>query len=158
LQVGKKNSLILNPGNVIVRSQGGSEVGSFQDSAVMPSTTLAWTNRDPILRIDRTKPLTLNWTGAPAASTVAVLGINSDQSSNASAVFLCVAPDGATSLTVPDYVLAGIPASRQWPQKSLAALFVGALPMAAPGTFTASGLDLGAIFPVALSAKQVIFR
>jgi len=61
-------------------------------------------------------------------------------------------------LTVPDYVLAGIPASRPWPFKSLAALFVGALPMAAPVTFTATGLDLGAMFPVAISAKTVTFR
>lgn len=157
LQVGKKNTVILNPGNVIVRSSGGPEVGSFQATAAMPATKLTSTNRDQILRIDRTKPLTLNWTGAPAASTVAVLGMNSD-SSNGSAAFLCVAPDGASSLTVPDYVLAGIPATRQWPQKSIAALFIGALPLAAPVSLTASGLDLGAVFPVVMSAKQVIFR
>src|SRR5713226_4776585 len=102
---------------------GGPEVGSFLIAAQMPSP-LTWTNRDQILRIDRTKPLTLNWTGAPTGSTVAVLGINVDQSSNATAAFLCVAQGGAASLTVPDYVLAGIPASRQWPFKSLAELLV----------------------------------
>jgi len=111
LQVGKKNTLILNAGNASVRSTGGSDVGAFQVSAAMPSA-LTWTNRDQILRIDRTKPLTLNWTGSPAASTVAVLGMTSDQSSNVTAAFLCVAQGGATSLTVPDYVLAGIPVSR----------------------------------------------
>ena len=132
-------------------------MGGFQATAAMPAQ-LTWTNRDQILRIDRTKPLTLNWTGAAAGSTVAVLGINSDQSSNASAAFLCVAQNSATSLTVPDYVLAGIPASRQFPFKSVAALFVGALPLAAPVSFTGTGLDLGALFPVTISAKQVIFR
>jgi hypothetical protein len=157
LQVGKKNTLILNAGNASVRSSGGPEVGSFLIAAQMPSP-LTWTDRDQILRIDRTKPLTLNWTGSSTGSTVAVLGMDADQSSNATAAFLCVAPDGATSFTVPDYVLAGMPASRQWPFKSLAALFVGALPMAAPTTFTANGLDLGAVLPAVISMKQVIFR
>jgi hypothetical protein len=63
LQVGKKNTLILNVGNASVRSTGESDVGSFQVSAAMP-WALTWTNRDQILRIDRTKPLAINWTGS----------------------------------------------------------------------------------------------
>jgi hypothetical protein len=138
-------------------SQGGPQLSGFAVAAIMPPM-INWTNKDQILTIDRTQPLTLNWSGAASGSTVMILGINSDQSSDSSAAFLCVAPPNATSLTVPSYILYGVRATRGWPYKSQAQLMIGALPLSNPGIFHETGLDMGVAFPVVISSKQVIFQ
>ena len=156
--MGAKDSLIFNPGVTAgMSSQGGAVLSGFSVATPMPPV-LTWTNKNQIQSIDRTQPLNITWSGATAGSTVMILGINSDQSSNSTAVFLCVAPPDSTSFTIPSYIFYGVRATRGWPYKSQGELFVGALPLAQPVTFHETGLDLGVAFPVVISSKQVIFK
>jgi len=158
LPTGTNNTLIFNPGsNVGMSSQGGDNLSGFAVATTMPPM-LVWTNEDQIETIDRTQPLNITWSGAQSGSTVMILGIDSDLSSNSSAAFLCVAPPNSTSFTIPSYIFYGVRATRGWPYKSEALLYVGALPLANPVTFHENGLDLGVAFPVVVSSKQVIFQ
>jgi uncharacterized protein (TIGR03437 family) len=158
LQSGNTDTLIFNPGVTVgMSSQGGAQLSGFSVAAVMPPM-INWTNEEMIQTIDRTQPLTLNWSGGATGSTVLVLGVNSDLSSDSSAAFLCVAPPNATSFTVPSYILYGVRATRGWPYKSQALLMLGSLPIANPATFQEKGLDTGFAFPVVISSKQVIFQ
>jgi hypothetical protein len=140
-----------------MRSQGSNELSGFSVATTMPPV-INWTNKDQIQTIDRTTPLNITWSGVASGSTVLILGMNSDQSSNSTAAFLCVAPPDSTSFTIPSYIFYGVRATRGWPYKSHAELFVGALPLAKPATFPETGLDLGVAFPVVISSKQVIFK
>jgi uncharacterized protein (TIGR03437 family) len=158
LQAGAQDSLIFNPGiRVGMSSQGSTDLSGFSVATIMPPV-LTWTNKNQIQTIDRTQPLDITWSGAPSGSTVMILGMNSDQSSNSTAAFLCVAQPDSTSFTVPSYIFYGVRATRGWPYKSQGELFVGALPLAKPVTFPETGLDLGVAFPVVISSKQVIFK
>ncbi|MGH9666258.1 MAG: hypothetical protein ACRD9L_17665, partial [Bryobacteraceae bacterium] len=94
------NKGYLNPGSYTLSASGGHDIGSFQVTATVPNA-LNWTNRDQLVNIDRTKPLTLNWTGANPGSTVFIAGGATDLPTNSTAFFLCVAPPGVTSFTVP---------------------------------------------------------
>lgn len=157
LQAGANSSLIFNPGVVGMNSQGGDQLGGFAVGSTMPPM-LSWTNKGQVQTIDRTQPLNITWSGAASGSTVMILGINSDQSSNSTAAFLCVAPPASTSFTIPAYIFYGVRATRGRPNKSQAMLYVGALPLSSPATFHETGLDLGVAYPVVISAKQVIFK
>ena len=158
LQTGTTNTLIFNPGSTVgMTSQGSNNLSGFSVAATMPPM-LTWTNEDQIQVIDRTQPLNIAWSGAAPGSTVMILGINSDQSSDSSSAFLCVAPPNSTSFTVPSYIFYGVRATRGWPYKSQAMLYVGALPLANPATFHETGLDLGLAFPLVINSKQVIFQ
>ena len=81
-----------------------------------------------------------------------------DTPSNASAVFACVAPAGASSFTIPATALANIAPSRNNLLLSKGAVWVGALPVANPATFSAGGLDVGMILPGTFAGKTVIFQ
>ena len=118
------NKGYLNPGSYTLSAPGGHDIGSFQVTATVPNA-LNWTNRDQLVNIDRTKPLTLNWTGASSGSTVFIAGGATDLPTNSTAFFLCVAPPGATSFTVSAAVMANIPATRSRRLQSPAALYVG---------------------------------
>lgn len=157
LQAGAASSLIFSPGTVGMNSQGGEQLGGFAVGATMPPM-LSWTNRGQIQTIDRTQPLNITWSGAASGSTVMILGINSDQSTNSTSAFLCVTQPGSASFTIPSYIFYGVRATRGWPSKSQAMLYVGALPLSSPATFHETGLDLGVAYPVVISAKQVIFK
>jgi len=158
LQAGASNTLIFNPGSTVGMSfQGIGALSGFSVATTMPPM-LIWTNQGAVETIDRTQPLNITWNGVSPGSTVMILGINSDQSSNSTAAFLCVAPPNSTSFTIPSYIFYGVRATRGWPYKSQAMLYVGALPLANPATFEEKGVDLGVAFPVVISSRQVIFQ
>jgi len=152
------SSLFLNPGNFTVSGTGG-DVGAFQATVTVPNPVgLTWTNRAQTLTIDRTQGFTINWTGAPPDQPVIIFGGGVDIPTNSSAVFACVAPTGSSSFTVPPIALGNVRATRPNLIQSKGAVYVGALPTANPGTFTASGIDTGAIVAGAFAAKTVIFQ
>jgi len=157
LPVGAKDSLVFNPGAIAMTGQSGPDLSGFSIAATMPPL-LNWTNKDQIQTIDRTQPLTLSWSNVPDGDTVVILGINSDQSSNSSSAFVCVAQPASTSFTIPSYIFYGVRATRGWPYRSQSMLYVGALPLANPVLFNQKGLDLGVAYPVVISARQVSYQ
>jgi uncharacterized protein (TIGR03437 family) len=144
----------LNPGAFTIAGAGGADVGPFSFSLTVPSNSVTWTNRDQIATVVRTQPLTFNWSGT--AYLVALVGIEYDVPTNTSVEFQCVAPAGATSYTLPNWVLTNFPASRS--NTRLSNSFLGIAAATAPVNFQAAGLNNTAAFYVLLQGTNVTFK
>jgi len=147
----------LNPGNFTLSTTGGSDIGAFTVSAKVPAP-LNWTNRDQLVTIDRTQPLTLNWTGASPTSTVFIVGGATDLPSNSTGMFLCVVPAGAASFTVPPMMLSNLPATRANVLQSPAALYLGEWSFENPATFKASGVNFGLLTTAVVGGRTVVLQ
>ena len=155
----RKPSLFLNAGSLTLAGPGGADVGSFTAPITLPNpAALTWTNRATTLIVTRSQGLTVNWTGAPPDQPVVIFGGATDAPTNSSAVFACLAPAGSASFTVPALALANFPATRTNLLNSKGAIYVGALPTSNPVSFSASGIDNGAILPATFFGKTVIFQ
>jgi len=144
------------PGTLQVRGGGGRAVGPVQASLPIEAP-IEWTNRDRLTSIDRSQGVRFDWT-PNSRGRVVVAGVGVDIPTNASAMFLCVAPAGASSFQVPAEMLANIPPGRPLRQHSVGMLILGSLPAGLPSPFTASGLDFGAVLYRSLVMKTVRFQ
>ncbi len=154
---GLPNLLTLNPGNYTVSSVGGAAVGAFQAQLSMPAT-FSWTNRDQISPVDRTKPLTLTWTGVGPQQSVGILGGNVDLPTNSSAIFFCVAPPGSASFTVPAQVLNVIPAARANALRSKGAIYLFNMTLDDGAPLSVPGLDSALAIAGHLQGRTVTFQ
>ena len=147
--------VFLDPGFYSVNGQGGQDIGIFAANLTV-AAPISWTNRDAAAQVDRSQGVTVSWTGGGGGAFPAVLieGGNLDTQANSAAVFECVVPLSAGSFTVPPSVLSSIPASNG--QQTFGFVFVGAAPSGA--TFTASGIDAGAIFSLGLTGTTVTYK
>jgi len=156
------SSLFLNAGNLTLTGPGGPDVGAIQASVTVPSSfELTWTNQPQppsILSIIRNQGFTVNWNGAPPDQPVIIFGGGVDLPTNSSGIFACVAPPGSSSFAVPAAALGNVPATRGNLLHSKGVVYVGALPTSNPTTFSASGLDVGAIVTGAFAGRTVIFQ
>lgn len=143
--------LYLTPGEYTVVSDGGSDVGPI-DAATQVSEGFDWTNRNELEIVSRDRPLRLEWTGNAEAG-VLVAGVSVDRPNNASGVFICFAPAGASSMDVPSRMLANLPANRDVIGQSRSLLLVGAAPVLS--TFVSQGLDFGAVGAGSMQAVTV---
>jgi uncharacterized protein (TIGR03437 family) len=97
-----------DPGHYTVTGPGGRDVGAFTASIDVPSTPFVWTNMpSPTAPIDRSKDLTVSWTGGIPNTQVTVLGAGFG--SGITSAFLCAAPVSAGQITIPAYVLMSLP-------------------------------------------------
>jgi uncharacterized protein (TIGR03437 family) len=151
------SSLFLNPGSFTLSGVGGADIGSFQAPITIPAA-LTWSNRDQTSIIARSQGFTVNWSGAPDGQSVIIFGGGVDTPTNSSAVFVCVAATGSSSFTVPSQILGNIAPTRTNLLQSKGVVYVGALPTGNPTTFSASGLDAGAIMSGTFIGKTVIFQ
>jgi len=154
---GATNTLLLNPGNFSVSGTAGADVGSFQAQLAIPSP-LNWTNRDQLSAVARNQGMMVAWSGAAPGNNVFISGAGADLPANASYVFVCAAPPGATSFTVPADVLANMPPVRNRLIQSRGVVYVGQWPIANPAGFTASGVNTGLVLPVEVSGRTVEFQ
>ena len=129
-------------------------MGPFKTTVAL-APAITWTN--PPSTINRSSPLTLNWTGGSSSQTVMILGGSSDQTSGASGGFLCIAPAGAHSFTVPVNSLVTLVPTGGATSSSGPIGFLSLMPMNFGSTqnFTAPGLDLGIIFDSTMTAQTV---
>ena len=118
---------------------------------------LQWTNSAQLSEVARSEGVTFEWTPGDSPWVV-VAGVSVDKPRNASAMFLCVAPDGASSFHVPAAVLANLPASRPVIGHSQGFLTLGSTAAGEPPLFSAEGLDFGVALSVAIHQKTVRFR
>lgn len=151
------SSLFLNPGSYTLTGLGGHDVGPFSAKFNVPQP-LTWTNRDQLTVINRATPVTIAWTGAGANDFVGVIGFGEDLPANTSTVFACLAPQGATSLTVPVTALANVPITRPNPLQSKGVLYLVTVPQSSLTTLPASGLDAAYAGFAYISGKTVIFE
>jgi hypothetical protein len=144
-----------DPGDYILTAAGGADVGIFQ-ATVTFSPPFVWSN--PVGVVDRSKPLVLNWTGAPDGQTLAAFGGTVDYPTNLTALFYCIAAPGATSITVPPDILQAIPATRPNLLQSNSAVHLTNMPLANAVLFTADGLDAGAARAIYMTGRTVAFQ
>ena len=148
------NQLYLGPGSYTVTTNGGADIAGITTQVTMPSP-LSWTNRDRITSVNRSQPLTINWSGAATGQSFAILAVGSDLPTNSSAVSFCSVPSGATSFTIPSQVLAAFPASRLNPLAFKDVIYLLSVSSAA---IDASGLSQGAASSVYVLGKTVTFQ
>jgi uncharacterized protein (TIGR03437 family) len=146
--------LYLKPGAYTLTTNGGANVAGFTTSVTVPGAP-TWTNRDQITTVDRSQPLTINWSGAVSDQPVTILGVGSDLPTNSSALFFCAAPAGATRFTIPAQVLSALPPSRKNPLASKDVIY---LLSASYSAYNASGLSVGAATGAYVLGKTVTFQ
>jgi uncharacterized protein (TIGR03437 family) len=94
-------------GRYTLTGTGGTEVGSFTVGVNFPASFTV-TNFDAITAIDRSQPLTLNWTGAVEFLTITVVNSLGTATSNHVVIVTCYVPGGPGTFTIPASALAGL--------------------------------------------------
>jgi uncharacterized protein (TIGR03437 family) len=151
------SSNFLGAGTFTVSGNGGADVGAF--SAVVPFPgAVTWTNKDSISSITRANGQAITWSGGDANTTILIGGssITGTSADSVGAVFSCVAKATDGSFTIPPQVLLSLPPSVQVSGIDVSSLYVGAY--TAPVTFTASGLDYGAVIGSVENVKTLGYK
>jgi uncharacterized protein (TIGR03437 family) len=118
--------LFFGAGTPSLHASGGADGLSF-DVPVAPGPILASPNLDALTTINRASASSVSWAAQSGVSAFIVGGVY-DQPTNSSGLFLCVSAPGASTLSVPDYVLANLPATRGVTDQGDTRLFFSALP------------------------------
>jgi hypothetical protein len=106
------NEAITNSGGTyIFKGSGGKDVGAFTSTIPFTSPLLKWTNPDVAANVDRSKDLTVKWTGGNPGTYVFVLG-TSIAASGPDGGFTCLAAVDDGEFTVPSYILSALPAGK----------------------------------------------
>jgi len=152
------SSLFLDPGSYTMQSFGGADVGKFATTFTIPQPP-TWTNRDQIDAVDRTQPLQITWSGGDSGQRVAIIGFGEDLPTNSSAAFVCIAPAGATSFTVPPDLLSNLPASRvNDPLQSKDIIYLLALSGSSVQPIQTTGIDVGLTSFFTVLGKTVFYQ
>jgi uncharacterized protein (TIGR03437 family) len=116
---------------------GGKDVGPFSAQVVFPTPLLTWTNQSAAAIVTRSAGLPIAWSGGSAGTLVYIFGNSSATvgGQSVSASFTCYAPQSALQFTVPNYILAALPAGT-------GDVTVGNY--TTYQSFSATGLDVGA--------------
>jgi len=143
----------------VSNGSGGVDVGAFTKNLTL-AAPVVWSNQTAIAGapIDRTKPLTLTWTGGDPATSAYITGTSTGATSTTSygATFVCVAPIGAGQFTIPSSTLLALPATNAQSLSSFGYLVVGSV--SNPVQFTASGLDFGYVLVGGASGGSVTYQ
>jgi hypothetical protein len=147
-----------SPGSYTISGSGGSAVGSFSAPFTVPA--LLSSNLASIKTIDRTKDLTITWTGGSSGEFTAISGTASvggglgPSATSPGNVFLCIAPASAGTFTVPSFVLEALPST----VNEFASSFLLIGTQTEPIKFSASGLDDGYLTYRSLIGGAVTFQ
>jgi uncharacterized protein (TIGR03437 family) len=137
---------------------GSGAVGSFSAQLTVPTDPT--TNASSFTTIDRTKDITVTWTGAAPGDFVAISGTASvsaglgPTATSPGDAFLCIAPGSAGTFTVPSFVLEALPSTASEFADSY--LLVGTQTPAVQ--FSASGLDDGYVIYRSLAGNTVYYQ
>src|SRR5581483_5931623 len=97
-------------GHYTVTGSGGKDIGSFNGAIDVPAEHFVWTDIPDITKpLDRTQDMVIHWTGGTPGTQVVVAG--SGLANGVSTAFLCAAPVEAGQITIPSYVLLGMPSA-----------------------------------------------
>ncbi len=137
----------ITPGTHTVSGTGGTDIGQFSASITI-SSALVWTNKSAISTVDRTRPLTLTWSGGPASGYVWIGGAS--QSEDGGAIFTCVEETRKGTLTIPQFMLSTLPADGG------GTIFISPHPF--NQRISAPGLDLAYIGDASSDSRTVKFQ
>ena len=157
-QAGAGGPLYLDSGTYTVDNGAGTPaIGPFRASLTV-ANQISWSNQLQLAAIDRTRNLTVTWTGGnPAKEFIIVAGLASDDASNAAGVFVCTERADAGTFTVPSWVLSTLPIVAS-PDGPNGLLWVGNMSFPQQGRFTAAGLDAGYLYYLLFQFQFVSFR
>lgn len=96
-------------GTFTFKGTGGADVGSFTSTIVFTNPLLTWTNQNVAAAIDRTKDLTVTWTGGNPGTYVFISGTSTTPPPQVLGSFTCLAKVDDGKFTVPSYVLSALP-------------------------------------------------
>ena len=101
-------------GTFIFTGSGGADVGPFTSTITFSDPLLTWTNKDVVAAADRSKDLTITWTGGNPGSYVIITGTSTATSTSSLlgliGGFTCLTYADAGHFTVPSYILSALPA------------------------------------------------
>ena len=152
---GSTPKLYLRPGAHTVSAAAGADVGAFEANFNLPAP-LVWTNRDAVGVIPRSEGLELAWSGAQDG-VIAFAG-NYDIATDSLGTVVCVAAGANGSFTIPEHVLAALPASSARAFGSHGAVALWSYASRASAEFAATGLDGGFVIARTALAKTVVFE
>ena len=135
------------PGFYTISGTGGADVGAFSTS-VNITNSLVWTNKSSVTDIDRTRPLTLTWSGGSVPGYVLIGGTL--QSFDGPAIFTCVEETRRGTFAIPQFVLSALPSSPD------GTLFISPHPFSNP--ITIPGLDLAFLGDASSDSRFVAYR
>lgn len=138
----------LTAGTYSVSSTGGRSIGAFTASIEI-GPSLTWSNKASVGFIDRSQPLTVNWSGGPSSGYV-VFGGTAAADRQQAVAFMCVADASAQALTVPDFVLNAMP------HTSDGSVFLTAHPL--QNLFSAPGIDVGFFANLSSDSKTIGYQ
>lgn len=147
----------LIPGAYSAASEVQSEVSL--DVQIDQPDSVDWTNRDQLAEIDRSAPITIEWT-PPGRSdlTVMVVSDNYRRPTDSTGGFLCRAPASAGSITVPEWVLSTVPASTSEPFDSSGRLRVWTVSGLTAEPRSTAALDEVRGIGLAIQDRDVLFQ
>jgi hypothetical protein len=110
---------------------------------------LTWANKASVGFIDRSQPLTVNWSGGPTSGYV-VFGGTAAADFQQAVAFMCVEDVRKQTLTVPDFVLNAMP------HTSDGSVFLTAHPL--QNLFSAPGIDAGYFADLSSDSKTIGYQ
>jgi uncharacterized protein (TIGR03437 family) len=97
-------------GSFTFKGSGGKDVGSFSTTLTFTNPLLTWTNPSVAATVDRSKDLTVTWTGGNPGSYLFITGTSVAPNSTVAGGYTCQAAVDDGKFTVPSYILSGLPA------------------------------------------------
>jgi hypothetical protein len=105
----------LTAGDYTINGPGGADVGSFSGGLRIAQDFLVSDNPDNFKVVNRSNPLTVNWTGGESGTIVTLIGssgtIDLQTNTVSGTAFVCRENVSAGHFTVPSSVLSQLPAS-----------------------------------------------
>jgi uncharacterized protein (TIGR03437 family) len=152
----------LEPGNYRLEVRGGADTGPFAPEFSFPNE-FQWLDRDQIATVDRSRGVTVHWSGIPPAGDgreqlVAAVVRNVDLITTAIGTCLCTAKASAGQITIPASMLANIPVSIQHRGERYDKLVLGSLSAKVIPGLKIKGVDEAVIFTVHDNGRIVDFK
>lgn len=159
--VGSGNDFLVPGAYTASNGSGGTDVAGFTADLNIGSP-LMWTNQSAIAgtnSIDRTKDLTINYSGGASGDFVAIVGSSTSATANVTVTFVCTETVTAGTFKIPSFVLSALPASGQISIDGVSGpggfLLFGNYPLS--NTFQAPGLDLGFFAETVITGINIPF-
>jgi uncharacterized protein (TIGR03437 family) len=143
------------PGTYTLNVSGGADVAAFSATLTLPVLTNPWANQDAVGNIPRSQDLTIALNPAGDNVLLGILANSVNTSALQNGIINCAIPPGATSFTIPSYVLSALPASGlSTDLGGVPTAFLGVVVgIAGPNRTQAGGIDAGGF-----SAAQIYFK
>jgi uncharacterized protein (TIGR03437 family) len=151
----------ITPGDYTADNGAGTQaIGAFKAALTLPPM-LTWSNKDDLASPDRTRDLTVTWSGGdPGKEFALIAGLSANQ--QVVGGFLCAEKVSAGKFTIPAWVLSSLPRTDMFTMGDQSipggVLGVGTASFTDASRFTAEGLDFGVMTYEQATINLVSYR